>query len=499
MSLSMRAAPSLVRLVNPVAPGGLNTGKATRSLLERLASALDTQGVPYCQWKGHLSAHRWTAGLGDVDLLVDRDFRDECRKLLSDLGFKPALSQGARQMPGIESYFGHDPAVPRLLHLHVHYRLVLGDYWRYVYHVPIERALLDNAGAGSLFRVPDPAFQFVVFVLRMVLLQVDRPALSLRTRWKRSIQIQLDNLEGLTEREALASVLDRHLPSVDLPFFDRCVAALRDRSGPLERLLVPELLHSRLKAYALRPSCTGLMIAAADKVLPPALRRLISDERMRLAGGGSVIALVGGDGAGKSTAVGELQAWLGGHLVAIRAHLGNPPRSLLTLLVGGLLKAGLALNRVIGQEPKLVRYLTLLRHFCTARDCYRLYGKVQRFCGQGGIAVCERYPVPEIHSHVGPSIPELLPEQPTALARFLQHREASYYKRILPPDELFVLRLEPELAVLRKPDEPADYVRARGRAVCEIDWSATPAHVVDASKPLSDVLEELKSRVWSSL
>jgi thymidylate kinase len=478
---------------------GVAAGKPVASLLQRLAKALDARSVPYCQWKGLWTAHRWAGGWGDVDLLVDHEARAEFRQLVADLGFKPALPPGERQIPGVESYFGHDPSVPRLLHLHVHYRLVLGDFWRVTYRIPIERAMLETAEAGTIFRVPDPTYQFVVFVLRMVLSQRGRPLLSIETRWRRNIQIQLDNLEGLTERETLAAVLSRHLAVIDLPFFDRCVASLRGQRGPLERVLLPDQLHSRLRAFARRPPLAALLTAAADKILPLALRRRLSDERMRFAGGGTTIALVGGDGAGKSTCTRLLGEWLSPHFTMMCAHLGLPPRSLLTLLVGGALKAEQMLNGLRASEARGASHLELLRHLCTARDCFRLYERVRRFTARGGAAICERYPVSQLRSHVGPRIPPLLSSKPTPLARLLGSAEESYYKRILPPDALFVLRLDPNLAVLRKPDESAEYVRARGGVVWETDWTGTTARVVDVDRPLNEVLQQLKSLVWSVL
>lgn len=499
MSLSVRLAPSIFRPTMTVETGGLVAGEPPAGLLERLAKALEAHAVPYCQWKGQWTAHRWAVGLGDVDLLVDHEAREEFRRLVGDLGFKPALLPGARQIPGVESYFGHDPAVPRLLHLHVHYRLVLGDFWRTTYRIPIERALLETAGPGSVFRVPNPTYQFVVFVLRMIVLQQGRPLLSMRSRWRRSIQIQLDNLEGLTEREALATVLREHLAPIDLPFFDRCVASLRGKCGALQRVLLADELHRRLEPYARRPPLAARLSAAADKLLPEPLRRMISDERMRFAGGGTVIALVGGDGAGKSTSAAELGNWLAPHIMTRRAHLGNPPRSLITLAVGAALKVEQRLDRRLSRENKGASHLELLRFFCTARDCYRLYERIRRFAAEGGVAICERYPVPQVRSHVGPCIPGLLSANPSPLALLLQAAEVRYYERIVAPDALFVLRLDPELAVLRKPDEPANYVRARVRAAWEADWSSTPAHIVDASRPFPEVLNDLKSRLWRIL
>jgi thymidylate kinase len=498
MSLNARHASPVLGHTMTVEARGI-AAVPSGSLLERLAQALEQSGVPYCQWKGHWSAHRWAAGLGDVDLLVDHAARVEFCTLVVNLGFKPALPPGERQVPGVESYLGYDPAVPRLLPLHVHYRLVLGDFWRTTYRIPIERAMLATAGAGTLFRVPDPTFQFVVFVLRMILLQQGRPLLALGTRWRRSIQIQLNNLEGLTERQALATVLSRHLPSIDLALFDRCVASLRGECGGMERALLPDEVHRRLQPYARRPSLAGLWSAAADKWMPLALRRRLFDERMRFVGGGTVIALVGGDGAGKSTSAAELANWLAPDIATRRAHLGHPPRSLFTLAVGGALKIEQWLSQRLGRQSRGVSHLELLRYACTARDCYRLYQRVHRFAAAGGVAVCERYPVPQVPTHVGPCIPALMPDNPSLLARLLRAVEAGYYRRILAPDALFVLRLDPELAVLRKPEEPANYVRARVRAAYEADWRGSSAQVVDASRTFPEVLNDLKSRLWPIL
>jgi thymidylate kinase len=212
-----------------------------------------------------------------------------------------------------------------------------------------------------------------------------------------------------------------------------------------------------------------------------------------------VVALVGGDGAGKSTCARELCAWLGTDLPILHAHLGRPPRGPLTLIVGGALKAEQLWYRIVRRDPPPGTHIELLRHLCTARDRYRLYSQVRRYAVAGGIVISERYPVPQNSVLVGPCIPDLIGSEPTLLARLLRDTESRYYTRMLPPDTVFVLRLDPELAVARKLDEPADYVRARARVVWETDWSRTPAQVIDVSRPLAHVVQDLKARVWSVL
>ncbi len=498
--MSLNAAPALHRI--PAAPAEESRDAPAPglapSLLERLALALGAEGVPYCQWKGHGRAHRWMAGLGDIDLLVAPAARAEFRRIAGELGFKPALPPGERQIPGIESYFGFDPRVPRLLHLHVHYRLVLGEYWRTSYRLPLEQDVLETATPGDLFPVPNPTYQFLIFVLRMVLTRRSGLPLGFGHDWRRGIQIQLDNLDAMCDRQSLASILRTHLPTIDVPLLDRCVASLRNKHAFVERALLPQLLHRRLKAYSRRPPLAALLSAAVDKMTPRWLRRS-SAGQMCFSGGGTCIALIGGDGAGKTTCTVALGSWLSAEFATLQAMVGNPPRSLLTVVVGAALKVEAAIRVLSRRGPRGATTLELLRYLCTARDRHRLYAKVQRFTARGGIAICERYPIPEIPSHVGPCIPSLLPPVPTAFSRILRAAEARYYDRIRRPDVLFVLWLDPELAVLRKPEEPEDYVRDRNRTVWETDWTSTRAQIVDSSRPLPEVLDDLKARIWSSL
>ena len=100
----------------------------------------------------------------------------------------------------------------------------------------------------------------------------------------------------------------------------------------------------------------------------------------------------------------------------------------------------------------------------------------------------------------GPSVKQgLMPEVDNWLTRPLRELEDRYYARLPSPDATIVLQLDPEVAVRRKTDEPADYVRERAQVVWETDWQRIGARVVDADRPLPEVVGELKSLIWSLL
>ncbi|HJW91848.1 MAG TPA: hypothetical protein VJ436_14530, partial [Anaerolineales bacterium] len=85
------------------------------------------------------------------------------------------------------------------------------------------------------------------------------------------------------------------------------------------------------------------------------------------------------------------------------------------------------------------------------------------------------------------------------LARLLIKIEEGYYRRIVSPEVLIVLRLNPEIAVQRKPEDEAALVRERSTEIWELDWEHTDAHIIDGNKSKTEVLTELKTLIWSEL
>ncbi len=100
----------------------------------------------------------------------------------------------------------------------------------------------------------------------------------------------------------------------------------------------------------------------------------------------------------------------------------------------------------------------------------------------------------------GPNIARAVEaERMNRLVRFLLRAETKCYAEIMPPDVLVILRLDPETAVRRKPQESELHVRSRSRELWEVDWRGTRAHVVDTSQPVETVRAELQSLVWKNL
>ena len=478
---------------------------AQDGLVARLGAALSAEGLRYCQWTGHAKLARWVRGDGDIDLLVDR--RDGVRfaRTLERLGFKLALCPGDERPTGVVSYLGLDPSLSRLVHVHTHFRLIVGSEWATRYHLPLERAVLETTVQRTVFRTPSPELELLLLVIRRTLSHDLRDAFRRgEPGWLAALQPGLHRLQLEAERRALGDALARHLPEVSLALFDCCLASLRPGCPTPLRLAARIALAWRLRTYARRPSVSTvtrrlLAALAARMGLQAEWKR---GPGKRLAAGGAVIGLVGADGAGKSTSARALDDWLAAELLARRVHLGRPPRALATLLAGGALKASRWLDGMLGwTSPSAVTvHLELLRAVATARDRMRLSRRMRRFALSGGVVLCDRYPVPEAYALAGPSAAQGIAASARGrLATLMRRVETRYYERIRPPDLVLALEVDPETAVRRKVDEPAAYVRERARLMWNTDWSPTGAVVVDAARPPAEVLRDLRTRIWEAI
>jgi thymidylate kinase len=210
--------------------------------------------------------------------------------------------------------------------------------------------------------------------------------------------------------------------------------------------------------------------------------------------------MVGADGAGKTTAIETLDAWLGRTFAVTRVHLGRPPQSV-TRRVLTWLALGRGAVRRLTRRPRRERSTqNAVLAAALARDRYLTFRAARRIATNGGLVVCDRFPLPQLTTMDAPRVRRLSdPRRSRRLVDWLEAVERRYYEAIANPDVLIVLRVDPEVAVARKPEEDPEFVRARWQEVWAVDWDAVGAQVIDAGAPREDVLAALKAHVWQSL
>jgi thymidylate kinase len=486
-------------------------------LVRRLSDALEDEGVRYCHWKSTAALDRALRGESDLDLLVARPDADRFERVLRGLGFKEARAPARAEAAGTFHAYGLDAPSGALVHVHGHYRLVVGDDATKVHRLPLEEAYLAAARPGPLLRVPAPEFELVALVLRMVLKHATWDAILCGKGGLSAGEAgELAYLSARADPERARRAIREHLPAVGEELWERCRRCLEPGASVVLRAGTAWRLERALAAHARRPPGLDAPLRVWRRVGMALRRRLKARRgpRARLVRGGAWIAIVGADGAGKTTTAEALYRWLSPHLDVRLVHLGKPPRSKVSGVLERAWRAGVRRGRAGaapggGPSPGLVdgdrigpRSLAkLVRKVLVSRDRYLAYLRASRFASRGGIVISDRFPLPRVRSMDRPATAVLpLLRERSRVVRALARLEERYYRAIGLPDVLVVLRVDPDEAVARRRGlEPEDEVRRRAREVWELDWRGLPAVVVDPSGPPEQVLAEVRGAIWERL
>ncbi len=488
---------------------------APLGLVVTLCRELARRGIDYCHFKSTEALDRSAAGLNDLDLLVRRADAARFAELAHGLGFLRARSRGVHDVPAVVHYYAPDPGTGRLVDLHVHYQLVVGDDMTKNHRLPIENAYLAASRQEALFRVPAPEFELALLVVRLVLKHATWDAtLTGQGAASASEKRELADLSRQADDVAVWSVVRETMPYLPEDLWRQCVDCAFGRTGQLRSARVAQRLERALAAQARTPTRVDVPRRIVRRAALFTRRRVLRrpPERMTPETGGAVIALVGGDGAGKSTTVAATADWLRPAFRTATIHLGRPRRSLTTAAADTAWVLTRPVRSVSVSGPaELARTdatplgrrgeVALLRQVLTSRDRYRAYVRARRLAGRGILVVCDRFPLPQLVTMDSATAPRLDPARTgSAVARALARLERRYYARMAEPDVLVVLRVPPEVAVeRRRGSEDPDFVRPRVAEVWTADWFGTRAAVIDAARSLDEVQAQVRAAVWARL
>jgi hypothetical protein len=488
------------------------------SLFERL----DEAGVRYCHWKSNWALAETLEGKTDLDLLVGRDDASSYRRILQDLGFRPAVQHGAAPFPSVEHDHALDSGTSTLVHVHSYYRVISGGSLAKNYHLPLEEMLLRDVRREVGVNVPSRGAELVVFVLRMSLKHATIAELVLvRRDWEnvRREAAWLVTDEARAEAEALLPVW---LPGFDLGLFADALEALTAPASVARRVVVGRRVRVALHPYT-RHGRLRAWLAEAGAFTGRALARSRgSIRRLSPAAGGAVIAFVGPEATGKSTLLADAESWLGAHFTVRRVHAGKPPSTFLTAVPNLLLPALRSLfpsqrsTRVTAslapdlEESSATRadkpfpMLFGIRSVLLAHDRRALLTRAYASAANGVIVLSDRYPSVERGAVDGAQLGH---DHPSASGGVLRRRlaalEARLYRDIPPPDLVVYLTAPLEVALERNRErgksEPESYRLSRHARSSSLEFERTTVHRLATDRPLDEVTSELRRVIWTAL
>jgi len=478
-------------------------------LIGALVQALQTSEIRYCHWKSNINLGLAVEGVDDLDLLVLENDKEKFENLLVDCGFKQFSSAREHRTQGIFNFYGYDSDSGTFVHVHAHYELVLGHDLIKNYNLPVVDYYLDDLGESEGLPIPDPAKEYVLFVMRMVLKRrlLGWLLTGPRTWLKQVFAGGPFGLTGIDAKELVylhksstevdrLAALSQLAPGVSPEVFSKCESSLGIETGRFDRFATGSKLSGSLRKYAILHPLKASLLALGRRAAG-LMDRLAgrAESRKKPRSGGRIFAIVGGDGAGKTTNIENLVQWLGKRFIVHYLHYGKPPRDLARILLGLFIRVA---SPVIGRDDeKHPAWIRALGYTLLARDRFRSMQWAVKRRSRGEIIVMDRIHVPGLKLMDSPQV-ENLPVEGPFYSR-LAEIENEFYERTPLPDLHIVLRLDPEVAVLRKPEDGEEYVRTRNQQLWDVDWSSRDAFVLDGASPLEPLKATIQDKVWAMI
>lgn len=484
-----------------------------------LFERLDTERIVYCHWKSNWILDETISGATDLDLLVERPQASSFRKLLQDLGFRPAIELGFAPYPSVEHYHALDETSGRLVHVHAYYRVISGDSLTKNYRFPLEAMLLDTRTRVGRVSVPSKGSELIVFVLRMHLKHTTVAELALLLRdWEKVVR-EASWLATEDARGEAANLLRIWLPGFDAKLFDAALDAILISAPLRRRILLARRVRAELRPFARYRRAHSTIIGVRKFVDKGATRMRGSRKGLAPASGGAVIAFVGAEASGKSTMLYAVDHWLSSHYTVQRIHAGKPPSTTLTVLPNLLLpvlralvpaqrstlvsarEVGAGDDESIGKQP--FPLLFGVRSVLLAYDRRVLLTRAFGSSANGTIVLCDRYPSVERGALDGAQLWQGNQSSRDRLRRWLTDLEARWYREIPSPD--LVIQLTAPLQVTlernrtRTKSEPEEYVLSRHARSSRLRFEHVLVQKVDTNRPLDETTREIRRVIWDVL
>ena len=444
-----------------------------------LIDQMHGEGINYCSWKNNHDLECALSGDSDVDLLVSSVQLKKFEKIAFENGLIRVKSS-ISEYPFVQHYYCFDECSNKFGHLHVYYKLVTGDSHLKNYRFPVEDKVL-NASCISDFGIREahPSHQAEIYMLRKYIKSSSLLGLFLLFRESEDYQSEFKYIKGRigefgAKRASSLFKFDvgfsKHLSFIDLLKIKRHIKVWHRGVGVIERI---SQLNTRI------------------------LNKLFFHRKKMV--NGSVIAIVGLDGSGKSSAVEMLSKWLSKEFTIKIFHFGRPPATLLTypirimLWVRRVVFLKLASGSLVDSSNNKLSLISKIRYLALAYERVVLMRNAHKFSLNGGIAILDRYP----SNNIGK-----MDSQRIDPNTFIGGLESMLYESMKVADMLLKFNVDVEEAVrrnssrIKKDKETDEEIRIRFKINDKLQYSSMIEHEIDAMQPKDALHKHLKVLVW---
>lgn len=483
--------------------------------IEKMLIAFETNNIIYCHWKSNEHLEEALLGDTDLDILFLPEQRNKLDIILNECGLKRFRSLPLMQYNAIEDYIGFDKDTAKIWHLHLHYQMTLGEKHLKGYTITpwnsyiLEHRQLDKLGIYT----SSCEIELVLLIVRIALKKrmrdfgkkigkddlIEFVWLSNRVNFDLLLKFAKDMLDEQAAKEILEISKN----------------GLRNKNqlSKLQRILRKDLKlftgYSRISSRYMRTKREIFWLLGGVK------RRLgiesVKANRRISPSGGCVVALLGCDGAGKSTTLAYVKKEFQKKLDVVTVYFGSgdgsssllrKPMKLVAKRVGGkglghTVEKEYENKDKISLKAKMYSFAKVLWAITLAQEKKAKLKKMTKARNASMLVLTDRYPQTEISGFSDGPLLTKYSTKTKGLMKKISEWEYNIYKSayVNPPDLVIKLMVPTEIAISRKPEMTVDEIENKKRVVMAMNASRHSV-IIDTSREMTKSFSDVMEEIW---
>ena len=464
---------------------------------------LNESKIDYCHFKSNMSINKGLNGQTDLDILVDIDKKQEFQLILSEYKFISIKTSPIKSTHEVYDYLGYDTKSCRLIHLHVHYKFVIGEKYIKNYFIPIEKYYFKNSTSIQSVKVPDPNLELLVLIIRMHL-KLDWFDMIRFVKYRKlypdMIYSEFLLLNKKYSPKKFCQYAELLFTSEEIDYLLKIrTNLLEDRSmfrGYQNKIYFKRLLSK----YRLEKGCFFYLrkFYLSFRYFKY-IQKVKSTKKKTFYKEGYSIALVGADGSGKSTIANELRDWFYWKIEVENLYFGIPKKSVLLKIISLSRKAfNLFFGKISNKFKKSVnRILISFFWIIVALKRKIEFNRMIRYKKKSGLVIIHRFPLEDFDNMDTPMDRPRI-KKINKNESFISRIEENLYSNITHPNIIFILQSDLDTLRKRKNNITINEHSCKVEAINGIKNKNNIVRI-DATRPYDEVIGNIKKITWGMI
>ena len=487
-----------------------------RILLENWEKA----NVVYCLWKSNEHLEPALIGDTDLDVLVSQKCQRSCTEVLVNSGYVKLKIQVGDKYEDVEDWLGFDESTGRFIHVHLHYKMIIGKKHVKEYEFPFEELALDTrVKEKNGVYIIDPHIEICILYMRIVLKAPSYDKVFIDSDYQKEISYLKERIEPDRLEEVCSIIFKDDKDFVKKQILNDYVTIeqwkiflqiIDNRFGDNKRY---SSLAAKNKSFFHKNLLRVKKVINRLQIFTPIVTKKTIPENK-----GISICFVGCDGCGKSTLSRDIKVWLNWKLDCRNFYLGSGDH------YHGLLKKiasrGIKLNSSSASNTKTTNTKTTtdFKKITSKRKIKIIFGALKilqnakyklktlkqskKYIEKGGISIYDRFPQSQFEGiYDGPKInyKYSMYYDEIPILKKMAKKESDILEQcgMYSPTVVFKLQIPIDVAMLRKPDHDRQEIENKINITEQLQFNdSTLVLDVDATQHYEEEKLEIKKKIW---